>query len=143
MACHNWFIGLYPRQNLLIVDAGTATTIDVLTSSSDHLGGWILPGIELMFDSLLKNTSNIYAKKSSLSKMVFGTNTSDCVNNACWASTIGFIQVAITQAREQGIEIDLILLTGGNAKSLVSLINEPVILVEKLIFHGLLRYLYQ
>ena len=83
---------LYPQKNLLIVDAGTATTIDVLTSSLKHIGGWILPGIDLMLDSVLKSTSKVHAVKSPLVETTFGLNTTDCVNNACWASTVGYIQ---------------------------------------------------
>ncbi|NQY38386.1 MAG: type III pantothenate kinase [Alteromonadaceae bacterium] len=132
---------LYPHKNLLIVDAGTATTIDVLTSSLEHVGGWILPGIDLMLDSVLKNTTKVHAKKSVLVETTFGTNTTDCVNNACWASTVGYIHYSLSQAKAQGIDIDLILITGGNAKSLVQLINEPIIFEDKLIFYGLLRYL--
>ncbi|MEM7390107.1 MAG: type III pantothenate kinase, partial [Pseudomonadota bacterium] len=33
----------YPEQNCIIIDAGTATTIDVLNKEGAHLGGWILP----------------------------------------------------------------------------------------------------
>ena len=39
---------LYPGRTSLIVDAGTATTLDVLIDGKQHLGGWIVPGIDLM-----------------------------------------------------------------------------------------------
>jgi type III pantothenate kinase len=41
---------------VLIVDAGTATTYDLLLGDGRHLGGLILPGIEMMRDSLLAGT---------------------------------------------------------------------------------------
>ncbi len=53
----------YPNKNLLIVDAGTATTVDFLDNTGQHHGGWILPGIDSMFEnvfylSLYTNGSN-------------------------------------------------------------------------------------
>ena len=40
----------------LIVDAGTAVTYDLLLPGGDHLGGLILPGIEMMRVALLQGT---------------------------------------------------------------------------------------
>ena len=56
---------IYSNENILIVDAGTATTIDLLDKSGKHLGGWILPGIDILFNSLLLNTSQILATKEN------------------------------------------------------------------------------
>ena len=50
---------LYPKSNLIIVDMGTATTIDVITKKLSHLGGIILPGALSAHYSLIKNTSMI------------------------------------------------------------------------------------
>jgi len=40
--------GLFPEQSLIIVTAGTATTIDALHASGQFLGGMILPGLGTM-----------------------------------------------------------------------------------------------
>ena len=53
----------YKQKSVLILDAGTATTLDILTSTGQHLGGWILPGVNLMFTSLLKHTVKVHAQK--------------------------------------------------------------------------------
>jgi type III pantothenate kinase len=42
-----------------VVDAGTATTIDLVTASGEHKGGLILPGIDLMQSALLRGTGNL------------------------------------------------------------------------------------
>ncbi|WP_352284776.1 type III pantothenate kinase, partial [Pseudoalteromonas sp. Q18-MNA-CIBAN-0097] len=51
---------LYPNTACIVVDAGTATTIDVLDSEGLHLGGWILPGLDLMTSSLTQNTQRVF-----------------------------------------------------------------------------------
>src|SRR5215831_7524018 len=38
---------LYPQQHLVVIDLGTATTIDVISASRDYLGGLILPGLRI------------------------------------------------------------------------------------------------
>jgi len=131
---------LFKSKNILIVDAGTATTFDLLSAEQQHLGGWILPGIDLLFNSLLKNTSKIEAEQIKVPALSFGTNTSENVNNACWAATIGAIELAVTRATSELGYIDFVILTGGNAKNLQSMIQYDTVIENNLIFHGLQRY---
>ena len=42
-----------------VVDAGTATTIDVVSASGEHRGGLILPGLRLMESALMRGTSDL------------------------------------------------------------------------------------
>jgi len=131
---------LYAEKNALIIDAGTATTIDLLSSQGQHLGGWILPGINLMFDSLLTQTSRIDAQREIVASLEFGANTSENVNSACWAATIGAIELAINQATKQLNNLDVIIITGGNAENIKALLSTKVLIEDNLIFHGLQRY---
>lgn len=126
-------------QNVLIIDAGTATTVDLLDSSGDHLGGWILPGIDILFNSLLVNTSQISATQKCLPVLSFGKSTSECVNNACWAATLGIIEQAINQAKIQ-VSLDKILITGGNAEKISMLLTAEHQVIHQLVFIGLQRF---
>jgi type III pantothenate kinase len=130
---------IYKNENILIVDAGTATTIDLLDQSGKHLGGWILPGIDILFNSLLLNTSQIMATKEHHVDISFGKSTSDGVNNACWAATLGFINQSITQAKKQ-VSLDKIILTGGNAEKLSVLLSTKHHIVHELVFIGMQRF---
>jgi type III pantothenate kinase len=134
---------LFPNQASLIIDAGTATTIDLLTSSGVHQGGWILPGIDLMFSSLVQNTKKVFATPKSINQIAFANNTTDAVNQANWAATIGCINTAIKTAQEQYLPEDeplRIILTGGNAAKLKQLMSVECEFIEKLIFVGMNRY---
>lgn len=132
---------LFPEQNSLIVDAGTATTIDVLSSNGEHQGGWILAGIETLFSCVLDNTSQVKANSEKAASLTFGKNSSENVNNATWAATVGAISLAVLQCEQQGIVIDNIILTGGNGRSLASLLTHPSTVVEELVFIGLQAYI--
>lgn len=140
---------LYPQENVLIIDAGTATTVDLLATDGQHQGGWILAGVNALFTSILSHSTLVHAKNKTTPSLAFGTNTTDNVNNACWAATLGMIERAIEQAQQLG-DINRIILTGGDGKSLTSLLlaqtTENILAVENiqfidnLIFFGLQEY---
>ncbi|WDE05689.1 type III pantothenate kinase [Thalassomonas viridans] len=132
---------LYPGKSMLIVDAGTATTVDLLAASGEHLGGWIIPGIDTMFNSILQQTANVEANKGENVSIAFGRDTSENVNNACWAATLGAIEIAIRQAKALVSELDMVLMTGGNEKALTNLLAEAVTPVKNLVFVGLQAYI--
>lgn len=131
---------LYPSKNILIIDAGTATTIDVLAANGEHQGGWILAGINMLFSSVLDNTSQVKVNEVSDACLSFGASSSENVNNATWAATIGAINLAVSQSEQQGVIIDEILLTGGNGSALARLLLQPCTLIEDLVFVGLQVY---
>ena len=140
---------LYPQQNVLIIDAGTATTVDLLASNGQHQGGWILAGIKALFNSILSHSTLVHAKSKTVASLAFGTNTSDNVNNACWAASLGMIEQAIIQAQQLG-DVDRIILTGGDGKTLTTLLLaqansnslsvENIQFIDNLIFYGLQEY---
>ena len=142
-------IHLYPNENVLIIDAGTATTVDLLANNGQHQGGWILAGIKALFNSILTHSTLVHAENKTLPSLAFGSNTSDNVNNACWAATLGMIEQAIEQAQALA-SIDRIILTGGDGMALTKLAlaqtSEKFIAVaniqfiDNLIFYGLQEY---
>jgi len=132
---------LHPRKNILVVDAGTATTIDLLASNGKHQGGWILAGIDTLFSCVLDKTSQVEANTGKPASLAFGFNSSDNVNNATWAATIGAINLAVAQSDRQDVVIDEILLTGGNGLTLSSLLSCECTVIEDLVFIGLEAYI--
>ncbi len=142
-------IHLYPKENVLIIDAGTATTVDLLASNGQHQGGWILAGIKALFNSILSHSTLVHAESKTVANLAFGTNTTDNVNNACWAATLGMIEQAITQAQQLD-DVDRIILTGGDGKALTRLllaqrteqtmVIQNIQFIDNLIFHGLQEY---
>lgn len=132
---------LYPNENILIIDAGTATTIDLLAASGEHQGGWILAGIDTLFGSVLNNTSQVWASSTRAASLAFGASSSENVNNATWAATVGAVSQAILQSEQQGVAINKILVTGGNGHSLAALLSHKSTLVDDLVFVGLQDYI--
>jgi len=112
------------KVNALIINAGTATTIDLLGSNGLHYGGWIIPGLELMRRSLERNTAQLPLAARGEAHHGFGTSTNEAIISGCDAAQIGAIQYAIDIAKEMNQPIEKIWLDGGNAKILVNEIGQ-------------------
>ncbi|BDX22388.1 type III pantothenate kinase [Polynucleobacter sp. TUM22923] len=139
--------------NTLVVNTGTATTIDLLGGNGMHYGGWILPGLSLMQESLQSNTAQLpLAIRSNLSptQASFATNTDQAIIDGCDAAQIGAIVRACQLAKEMNHPVERIWLDGGNAKILASEIKRhselaalPVEPIEGLVLRGLWAWLLQ
>ncbi len=116
------------KTNALIINAGTATTIDLLGSNGVHYGGWILPGLSLMHHSLEANTAQLPLAVRNSSAQGFGTSTNEAIIGGCDAAQIGAIQYALDLAKQMNLPIEKIWLDGGNAKTLMNQIQQANVL---------------
>jgi len=132
---------LFPNKNVLIIDAGTATTVDFLTASGQHQGGWILAGIKTLISSVLAETTQVKANIIEKESLAFGINTSENVHNAAWAATAGAVNLAISQVQEQNFTLDEVIITGGNGDILSSFVSHQNTVIEELVFSGLQAYI--
>lgn len=137
---------MFPNKNILVMGAGTATTIDLITPTQ-HMGGWIIPGMALMTNALNLNTAQLpkVITDQEKSSLTIGTNTNDAIHQGILASHLGAILIAQEYAKNQKIKLDLVIVTGGNAKSLAALLKEipssaPVYHEEQMVLKGLLAW---
>ncbi|SET92041.1 type III pantothenate kinase [Thalassotalea agarivorans] len=127
----------FPDQSCMIVDAGTATTIDIINSQGVHLGGWILPGLDTMVNALLQHTDKIEAEIEYPQQVAFGQNTQGCVNNGVVAATLGGIEKAYQKLDNQDTKL---VITGGYGELLSSQLTIDSILEPMLVFKGLYQF---
>lgn len=106
--------------NSLIVNAGTASTLDFLGANAVHHGGWIIPGLGLMQSSLSSNTARLPATSLTEAINGFGLSTDAAIYKGCLAAQIGAIQSALHTALEMRQPVDRIWIDGGNAKNLAA-----------------------
>lgn len=130
----------YPDEALLVVDAGTATTLDAIDSSGRHLGGLILPGLTLMGRVLDASTSGIGTDGAGADdpepENLFGRNTDQAVRSGALAAICGAMERACRVL--EGIDqVPRILLTGGDARRIqrqwhYTVENRPDLVLEGL-----------
>ncbi|MBU3600909.1 type III pantothenate kinase [Polynucleobacter sp. AM-25C3] len=139
--------------NTLVINAGTATTIDLLGGNGVHYGGWILPGLSLMQESLQSNTAQLpLAVRTStpVSQASFGITTDEAITGGCDAAQMGAILRAAYLAKEIHHPVERIWLDGGNTKILANEIKQfpelaafPIEPIEGLVLRGLWAWLLQ
>jgi len=136
--------------NTLIINAGTATTIDLLGANGVHYGGWILPGLELMQKSLEGNTAQLPLAVREQAAAGFGLSTNNAIISGCDAAQIGAIQYAIQLAKEIHHPIEKVWIDGGNAKILAAEMNKSqtqsslsIEATEGLVLRGIWAWLLQ
>jgi len=129
------------RTALCVVDAGTAITIDALDNTGTHVGGQILPGLDMMMASLDRNTSDIAAASGKPAEPgpgmgVFGRRTADAVRSGAMAAAAGAIEFSARRLREHGMRVKIVL-TGGDASRILKQLNNKVIHRPHLVLSGL------
>lgn len=102
------------QTNAIIIDAGTAVTLDVMDDQGRHLGGWISPGFKLMQEALLQRSSKLRVATQAPSE-VLGTSTENAVYLGCQAALRGFVEQALQQSQTQLADNKTVVyLTGGD-----------------------------
>jgi type III pantothenate kinase len=137
-------VAAFHRQHgaALVIDAGSALTVDLINAEGSHLGGYIIPGIALMKASLLKDTGGVRFEPSDYSAGVaLGCSTADGVNAGVMAAQTGAILTAVAESGRQVGQDFAILMTGGDAelivKSLPAGLVNNIQLVPDLVLDGL------
>lgn len=125
--------GLHPDRDLLVVQAGTAITIDTLTAQGHFRGGMIVPGLNLMLDALAHSTAGLTRQNGEI--QAFPTNTADAMTSGAANAIVGSIERCFSQLTIQ----PLCLLSGGDVDILHPLLRIPTQKTEQLVLEGLLR----
>lgn len=121
----------------VVVCAGTATTIDALSAEGDFLGGLILPGLDLMRESLAANTARLSPERGSFE--AFPHSTRDAIASGAIQAACGAIERMRSAMSEAGHPEPAILISGGWAEPIVQHLGRPARFHDKLILEGLVR----
>lgn len=124
------------QEACLVVDCGTATTIDAIDATGQHLGGLILPGRTMMHKSLIQGTVGIDSDAFK-SREIFARDTGNAVSNGCMLASTSCIEHAAAYFRDQQDGNINFLITGGAAGELLSCLSSEFILLESLVLDGL------
>lgn len=119
---------------MVVVLAGTATTIDLLAADGEFQGGLILPGLMLMRQSLARHTADLPEARGVFRERP--TNTDDAIVSGALHATLG----AIERMRAQLGSAAQCIVSGGAAAALLPHLTPPARQVEHLVLEGLHRF---
>lgn len=107
----------FPRQNTIIIDYGTATTVCVLDAKGAYLGGSILPGARLSVDALSSNTAKLPSVEIVQANQVIGRSTIESIQSGVFFGILGASRELITRIKSTTFKEKsvVVLATGGFA----------------------------
>lgn len=123
----------------LVIDAGTAVTVDLVKAGGEHLGGYICPGVRLMIDQLVLNTNGIAqlrAGMSALGELSPGRCTDDAVAHGVRLMLKSYIESQLQLAQRALGGDYAVFITGGDA-DLIGPLSAQALIVPDLVFIGL------
>ena len=131
---------LFPDKNILVIDAGTAITYDLLVDNK-YLGGNISAGLDIRLKSLNFFTSQLPLVEIDEKEIdFFGKNSREAI----LAGAINGILFEIEGYRDfckKNFKKNLTIITGGNANYFVKKIKSPIFANSNLVIIGLKRIL--
>ena len=141
-------IGAYARlrdsgraRPLCVVDAGTALTIDAVESDGRHLGGLILPGLDLQRSALLDSTADLARKaRGGASEPdrsnIFSADTGTAIMRSATLASAAAIDRSVAELAALAGE-PMLLLTGGDAVEIAPWLATDCEICPNLVFEGL------
>ena len=121
------------QEPVMVVDAGSAITIDIIGPDGQHVGGYIAPGLRLMHDALWENTSDVRVVGSGAEELWLpGKNTQQAVNRGCLLAAVSTIESLASQFPVR------IVITGGDGKILLQAISHNADYHSNLVLDGML-----
>jgi len=106
---------LYPDQNVIIIDFGTATTFDVVRRGHDYLGGIILPGLGIAMEALGHNTARLPTVEIVPAAELIGRSTVESIQSGLYFGNRAVVRELTREIRDQAFRTEraVVIGTGG------------------------------
>jgi type III pantothenate kinase len=103
------------KQACVVVDAGTAMTIDFVDGAGTFHGGAIVPGARMMLDALHQRTAQLPEVEPVAPKEAIGHNTVDAMLSGMFHGLRGTVRELTERFAEQVGSFPVVIATGGDA----------------------------
>ncbi len=101
---------------VIVLDFGTATTIDVVNAAGEYLGGVITPGIGVSAEALFQRAARLSRVDVRRPQRVIGRNTAESVQSGLFFGYASMVEGLVSRVREE-LEADApVVATGGLAE---------------------------
>ena len=131
---------LHPDTNILIIDAGTAITYDILTAEGKYLGGNISPGLEMRFKALNQFTGKLPKIEKVEFNKLYGQTTEQAIIAGVQNGFVYEVDSTIASFKEFYNNLKVII-TGGDAEFFDKKLKNSFFVHFNLISLGLNRVL--
>lgn len=122
-----------PGRPLVVVDSGTALTLDIMDAEGCFKGGLVVPGISLMLKSMAENTERLISPEQPRFRRMLGMKTVEAMQ----FGVVSMAAALIEKEYEFLGDNAAVVLGGGDATVLAALVTIPVLHLPDLVFDGL------
>jgi len=122
---------------LILLDMGTATTLEVVGKGNTYLGGCIIPGMRVSLEALTSRTAQLPGIQLDKPRRVIGKNTVDCMRSGIMYGTAAMIDGMLDRVEEELGYPTTVIATGGMAQFVVPLCRRKIRLEKDLLLKGL------
>lgn len=127
---------------VIVVDFGTATTYDVISSKGEYLGGVIAPGVGTMAEELFKKTSKLPRTEIVFPEEVIAKDTVTAIQSGVMFGAVDAFEGMIKRLRRVAGKYSMVVATGGYADLISEVSNEIKYLEQNLVLEGA-RMIYE
>lgn len=122
---------------ILIIDMGTATTIDTIDAKGNYVGGCIMPGVGISLQALSERTAQLPAISFEKPKKAIGKNTIDCMKSGVVFGTAGMIDGCVERIESELGKKCKVIITGGLGKNFAEICKGDYEYDPELLLKGL------
>ena len=131
---------IYPNNNVLVVDFGTAITFDVVTTNNEFLGGNISPGVSMRLKALHQFTKKLPLVDFRTDYTLIGDNTEQAILNGVINGVLFELEGYISRLETQYDDLRVVF-TGGDGDFFANQVKSPIFATYDLVVFGLNRIL--
>ena len=137
LVCAYAALKLYGRP-LIVIDLGTAITVDVVSAKAEYLGGIIVPGIKLSADTLFQKAALLPLVRIAPARALIGRDTKESILSGLFHGYGAMLKGLIAQIKSEIKGHPKVIVTGGYTEIMKKFIAGSMNAVEKdLVFKGI------
>ncbi|MGD0918205.1 MAG: type III pantothenate kinase [Thermodesulfobacteriota bacterium] len=108
------------KRSMIVVDFGTATTFDYVSSKGEYMGGVIAPGIGISSEALSQRTSKLPRVEILKPKKIIGKNTIQSMQSGIFFGYVGLVDGIVRRMKKEARSNPKVIATGGLAELIAS-----------------------
>lgn len=105
-------VNAFPDKNLIIIDAGTATTFCAINKNRDYLGGVILAGVRLSMEALKSNTAKLMEVDIEVPPTYLGQTTRESIQRGLYFGQLGALREIVAGLKKELFPKESVMVIG-------------------------------
>lgn len=95
---------MFPEEDLIVLDLGTATTVDAIGANRDYLGGVIIPGLRMSMEALDRGTARLSSVEIRKADQCLGRTTAASIQSGLYHGHLGALREIMRGVRRDAFD---------------------------------------